>query len=254
MWSLGDYTEISVLLEPYAIRLAELSRITPGTKVLDVAAGNGNFALAAARAGADATACDLTPRMIELGRARSLAARTSIDWMEADAERLPFEDGAFDRVASVFGAMFAPRPDHVARELFRVCRPNGLVSMANYCWAGYLGSFARLLAAYSGPAPAELPQPFAWGDPAEVRSRFAGLAPEVELQPGVVTMRFDSVDAGFAFFERTNGPHLALKSMIPAATYARVKQDTIELMTTLNQATDGSLELQSEYLNVIARK
>jgi SAM-dependent methyltransferase len=254
MWSLGDYGEVSPRLETYAIRLADSCRIEPGMRVLDVAAGNGNFAIAAARAGAEVTATDLTPRMIELGRARSEAAGLAIEWLEGDAEELPVADGGFDVVASVFGAMFAPRPDRVAKELFRVSRPGGRVAMANYGWEGYLGSLARLLARYSGPAPLDLPQPFAWGEEAELRSRFDGLASDVDVQPGAVTKEFDSVDEGFAFFELTNCPHIALRSMLPAERYEQFERDTRDLMRDLNQSADGRLELRSAYLSVVARK
>jgi ubiquinone/menaquinone biosynthesis C-methylase UbiE len=114
MWALGDYTEVARYLEPYAEALAGFAKVQPGSEVLDVAAGNGNFAIAAARRGARVIATDLTPAMIELGRLRTEAANLDVEWREADAEALPFADGRFDLVASVFGAMFAPRPERVA--------------------------------------------------------------------------------------------------------------------------------------------
>lgn len=254
MWGLGDYTEVSPRLEPYAARLVEACDIQPGTKVLDVAAGNGNFALAAARLGADVTACDLTPRMIELGRARCEAQGVAIQWMEGDAEKLPLPDGGFAVVASVFGAMFAPRPERVASELFRVCRPGGRVAMANYGRAGYLGSLATILARFSGPAPFDLPQPFEWGEEAELRRRLHDLASTIEIRPGTVSMQFASVDEGFAFFERTNGPHIALRSMLPPDRYAEFEQDVRRLMLDQNRSSDGTLALESAYLSVVARK
>src|SRR5215472_7848552 len=121
MWAQGDYPAVARLLEPCAIDLAGLCHVEPGLRVLDVAAGTGNFALEAARRGAIVTACDMTPRMIELGRGRTEEAGQQIDWLEGDAEALPFPDAEFDLVVSVFGAMFAPLPDVVAAELFRVC-------------------------------------------------------------------------------------------------------------------------------------
>lgn len=254
MWSLGDYGEVSPLLEPYAVKLAESCGLRPGMRVLDVAAGNGNFALATAHIGAVVTASDLTPRMLEMGRERSQAAGAAITWLEGDAESLPVEDSSFDVVASVFGAMFAPRPEQVAREMFRACVPGGVVAMANYAWDGYLASFAKLLAGYSGPSPLGLPSPFEWGDPAEVERRFAGLASSIEVTPGVVGMTFASVDDGLAFFERTNGPHIALKSLASSDMYAEFMRDTRELMRTMNRATDGRLHLESGYINVVARK
>src|SRR5438445_9244037 len=117
MWSLGDYARLAEALEPHAEALADACAIHPGTSVLDVAAGNGNFAIAAARRGATVIASDLTPRMVELGRARSESEGLAIEWQEADAEELPFETDRFDVVVSVFGAMFAPQPERVAAEL-----------------------------------------------------------------------------------------------------------------------------------------
>jgi SAM-dependent methyltransferase len=254
MWSLGDYSDVAPLLESYSIELAAKLDIAPGAQILDVAAGNGNFALAAAARGAEVTACDLSPRMIELGGARMEAAGLDFRWFEADAEQLPFADGSFDAVASVFGAMFAPRPDRVAAELFRVCRPGGQVVMANYSREGFLGSFAALLTDYSAPLPFELPSPFDWGDPEVVARRFAGLASSVESSPGQVVMPFPSVEDGISFWERTNGPQIALRSLLPADKYAEFRGRAETLMRQMNQSESGRLELRSTYLNVIARK
>ena len=254
MWALGDYSAVSPMLEPYGIGLAARCGITPGLRVLDVAAGNGNFALAAARLGAVVTATDLTPRMLELGRARTIEAGETIEWLEGDAEDLPVPDGDFDLVASVFGAMFAPRPERVASEMFRATRPGGLVAMANYGWDGFLGSFAKLLGRYAGPGPAGVPAPFEWGDEEVVRKRFGDLAARVDVQPGVVTQAFGSVDDALDFWERTNGPQIALKTMLPPDRYADFKRDAEALVRESNQSHGGGLELRSAYINVMARK
>ena len=132
VWSLGDYRPIARLLEPAAHELVQACRIGAGQDVLDVAAGNGNCALAAARRGAWVVASDLTPALVQLGRARTQAAGLAIGWVEADAEQLPFAAGRFDCVTSVFGAMFAPRPEVVAAELFRILRSGGILGMANW--------------------------------------------------------------------------------------------------------------------------
>ncbi len=178
MWSLGDYTSLAERLEPHAQALADACDLDPGTTVLEVAAGNGNFALAAAARGAVVTATDLTPRMVELGRARTADVRT-IEWSEADAEQLPFADGSYDVVASVFGAQFAPRPELVASEMFRVAKPAGLVAMANYSPGGFLGRLSDLMASFSAHPAFELPSPFAWGDEDEARRRFAAQASSI---------------------------------------------------------------------------
>jgi SAM-dependent methyltransferase len=254
MWSLGDYTLVAPRLEACAIQLAKACRAGPGMTVLDVAAGNGNFAVAAAQRGAKVTASDLTPRMLELGRARTEASGLDIEWTEGDAEQLPFPDHGFDVVASVFGAMFAPRPDHVARELFRVCRKGGLVAMANYGWDGFLGSISKLFSTYSTPLPYELPSPFEWGDPAVVKSRFEGLASTVEVRPQTLAMKFESVQAGIDYWELTNGPMVALRTMLPPERYADCRTSAIALMEAMNVSTDGGLEVRASYIEVLARK
>jgi SAM-dependent methyltransferase len=256
MWSLGDYRDVARYLQPHAEALAIAADIRPGMDVLDVAAGNGNFAIAAAQRGAHVMATDLTPKMIELGRARSAAEGLDIDWQEADAEQLPFPDERFDVVASVFGAMFAPRPERVAAELFRVVKPGGLVAMANYAHEGFLGSFADLLIRYSlaPPGGLELPSPFEWGDPAEVRRRFDGRASSLRLEMRTVSFAFPSVDVGFAFWERTNPPLMALKMMLPPERYRLLAAQGKKLMEEMNRAGDGRLALESDYLEVVARK
>ena len=256
MWSLGDYRDLARYLQPHAETLAAAAGIGPGIDVLDVAAGNGNFAIAAAERGARVTASDFSPKMIELGRARTAAEGIDIDWQEADAEELPFPDAAYDVVASVFGAMFAARPERVAAELFRVVKPGGVVAMANYSKAGFLGSFSDLLLKYS-PAPpgaTELPSPFEWGDATVVRNRFDGKASSLRLETRIVRFAFPSVDAGFAFWERTNPPLMALKTMLPPERYEPLRTEGAGLMMTMNVATDGRLALDSDYLSVIALK
>lgn len=254
MWAQGDYPAVALFLEPCADKLADLCGIRPGDKVLDVAAGNGNFAFAAAARGAVVTACDFTPRMVELGRARTLAAGREITWLEGDAEELALDDQSFDVVASVFGAMFAPRPERVATEMFRVCRPGGLVAMANYNWDGFLGEMARLFARYSTPLPFELPSPFEWGDPATVERRLAAYASRLEIQADTLTMSFAGVDEGLEFWERTNAPTIALRATVPPERYAEFRRDANELMRGLNAANDRSLRLDSSYVRVLARK
>jgi SAM-dependent methyltransferase len=254
MWSLGDYEQLAHWLEPAALTLADACDIRPGMGVLDVAAGNGNFALAAARRGATVVASDLTPHMIELGRERLTQAGMGARWVEANAEELPFETATFDVAASVFGAMFAFHPDRVASELVRVVRPGGLVAMANYSTAGFLGAMGKLLDSLrrsEGTAPAS---PFLWGDPGEVRRRFASLPVTVHTEQRTDAFTFPSLHDGWAFWERTNPPQSALKSMLPPETYAAVARRARALMADMNQATDGTLRLEWDWLLVLARK
>jgi ubiquinone/menaquinone biosynthesis C-methylase UbiE len=254
MWSLGDYREVAERLYPCAAELAVAADIGVGMMVLDVAAGNGNFAIAAARRGATVTATDLTPRMVALGRARSEADSLAIAWQEADAEALPFATGCFDAAASVFGAMFAPQPERVAAELFRVVRPGGIVAMANYASEGFLGRFAALITTYAPPAPAPLPSPFAWGDADEVCQRFTEFASAITVERRTLTFTFDTPEQGLAFWERTNGPLIALHQLVPPDTYRTIAARTADLLAELNRAEDGRVILDSAYLQVVARK
>jgi SAM-dependent methyltransferase len=241
MWSLGDYPAVARLLEPAALELAAACDLGPGVEVLDVAAGTGNFALAAAATGANVVASDYAPRMLELGRARTAEAGARVEWMEGDAESLPFADGGFDVVASVFGAMFAPRPDLVASEMYRVCRPGGLVAMANYTPTGFLADFSRLLGSFSNPPPMPLPWPFDWGIPDVVRKRLGELSSSLVLREEPLAFTAD-----FVLWERTNAPTIALRQALPPDRYGEFRRKAEALM-------DGR-ELASTYLVVLARK
>jgi SAM-dependent methyltransferase len=254
MWSLGDYSRVAKVLEPHAEALADACNISPGAAVLDVAAGNGNFSLAAVRRGAVVTASDLTPQMVELGRARSAALGTQIQWIEGDAEQLPFSDAGFDLVASVFGAMFAPRPSLVASELFRVAKPGGLVAMANYSPGGFLGRVSEMMASFSARPGLDLPSPFLWGDEDELRRRFRGLAGSIEVAHRTLVFKAGSVNALLKFWEETNAPHNALKSMLPPEAYQKVVGAWVALAEELNEATDGNARVSSPYILVLARK
>lgn len=243
MWSLGDYSQVSPYLEACAQKLADACAISPGMEVLDVAAGDGNFALAAAARGAKVTASDYTPKMLELGRARSAAAGAAIEWMEADAEQLPFDDDTYDVVASVFGAMFAPRPELVARELVRVCAPGGAIAMANYGWDGFLGQYTKLVTRYANPSPVPLPSPFEWGEEEVVRERLRNI---VELKHEKLTMAFPSAEAALEFWEANNPPTIALRGTLPPDRYEELRREALELI--------GDGTLTSSYVIVVARK
>ncbi len=254
MWSLGDYGAIATHLEPHAVELAQRSRLQAGSDVLDVAAGNGNFAIAAARLGATVVATDLTPSMVDLGRSRSAALGLDIEWREADAEQLPFPAERFDVVGSVFGAMFAPDPERVATELFRVTKRGGLVAMANYGPKGFLGRFTAILSERGPAPPPGMPSPFEWGVTDEVHRRFKGLTSSIEIYPQALTFEFESLDAGWDFWERANPPMRAMLSMLDAPQAASLREDVRKLMAELNQVSGGGLTLESDYLQVLARK
>ena len=254
MWSLGDYSRVAEVLEPHAQALADACAIEPGMSVLDVAAGNGNFASAVARRGAKVTATDITPKMVDLGRARTAAGGLTIEWSEADAEKLPFADESFDVVASVFGAMFAPQPLLVAAEMFRVAKPGGLVAMANYSPDGYLGRLSKVVADFSVHPAFDLPWPFLWGEEQEARRRLGELAQSIQVTHRSLSFESGSIEDFVKFWEETNAPHSALKVMLPPEAYQQVISAMKQLVEEMNESRDGRVKLSSAYILVRARK
>ena len=253
LWSRGDYTTLAQRIESAAREVVDGCAISAGQEVLDVAAGNGNAAVLAAREGAAVVASDLTPAMVELGRARTDKEGLDVEWAVADAEELPFEDERFDCVTSVFGAMFAPRPDVVARELFRVVRPGNTVGMANWTPDGFNGQYFQIANGYAPPPPEDMPRPLDWGREEVVRERFADLAGSIRVEPRSVRWSFADADDGFRFFADT-GPSLALMEMLDEQAQGRLRTEFVELVARFNTATDGSVEIDAEYLLVVARR
>jgi SAM-dependent methyltransferase len=173
MWASGDYPAmVELWLLPLGPRLVEACGIGPGMTVLDVAAGTGNASLPAAQAGASVTASDLTPELLEAGRRRAEAEGLTLDWVEADAEHLPFEDGSFDVVMSSIGAMFAPHHQEVANELVRVCRPGGTIGLLSWTPEGQIGALFRTIGPFAPPPPPGAQPPPLWGSEAHVRELF----------------------------------------------------------------------------------
>jgi SAM-dependent methyltransferase len=254
LWALGDYRLTAAIIEPDAQALAERSGLRPGIDVLDVAAGTGNFAIAAARKGARVTATDLTPRMVEWGRERSARGGLEIEWGEADAEALPFGDGRFDVVASTFGAQFAPRPEVVAGEMFRVLRPGGLVAMTNWTAEGFSGRLTELATSYAAPSPLKLPSPMEWGDPLEVGRRLGPFAASVETERRMARFTFASVETAQQFFEQTNPALLLLSRMLPQSRYGELITACRSLVRQFSRPADAGVLLENEYLLVLARK
>jgi SAM-dependent methyltransferase len=253
LWSLGDYTAIAERFQEAARELVDACKVRPGIQLLDVAAGDGNVAIAAAWRGASVIASDLTPAMVELGRKRSAAEGVEIEWQEADVEALPFEDNKFDIVTSGFGAMFAPRPEVAAREMFRVTRPGGTVGMVNWAPEGFIGQSAGWIDKYAPPRPPGVPSPMTWGQSDVVQQRFDGLAATVRCEPKMARFVFDSEDEMLAFFEKNLGPIVALKNMLPEERYLEMIAGYKELITTFNWGRDGAV-VESEYLLVTAQK
>jgi SAM-dependent methyltransferase len=216
-----------------------------------VAAGDGNFALACAFEGASVVASDISPGMVEQGRGRSEAEGYDVEWVEADVEDLPFEDGRFECVGSVFGAVMAPRPDIVARELFRVVRPGNTVGLV--AWVP--GSIAHQMFAVASryAPPSDAPSNEQWGDEDTVRERIGELANSIEMERRTLPWAGDSPEAFIAYMERHSPMQAAAKDALPPEIYAKMRADFVELARGW-AGGDGPFSADAEYLVVVARK
>lgn len=258
MWALGDYhtfaTSTVWALGPV---LVDACRISRGQRVLDVAAGTGNVAIRAASAGASVVASDLTPENFDAGRRAAHAAGLEIEWIEGDAEALPFEDGAFDTVTSCFGAMFAPDQQQVANELLRVCRPGGTIGMINFTPEGRGGEFFRLLAAYAPPPPPGALPPLMWGTEEHVRKLLGDGVESLAMTRREYSERAASPRAYLDLFKQTFGPMVAISASLAddRKRAAALEQDFLDFVTRSNRGTpEGRVEIPYEYLLVVARK
>jgi SAM-dependent methyltransferase len=251
-WALGNYAEIARALLPASQALVDACAISAGQEVLDIAAGNGNLALLAAREGAAVVASDLTPAQVELGRARTSEEGYDVDWQVADAEELPFEDGRFDCSASVFGAMFAPRPEVAAAEMFRVVRPGGTVGIAAWTPDGFQGTVFAIGGKYVPPAEG-VPRATLWGEEDVVRGRLGQLASSIEFERSSIRHEWDSMD-GFFEFSRNAGPTVARAQALSDEDRAGMKSEIVGVIEQFNQASDGRVVIDNEYLITVARK
>ena len=251
IWGLGDYGALSEALRPAAQALADACAVSAGQEVLDVAAGDGNFAIVCAHEGASVVASDISPGMVERGRSRSEAEGFDIEWVEADVEDLPFEDGRFDCVGSVFGAMMAPRPRVVAEELFRVVRPGGTVGMTAWTTEGYTAELFALSRSY-GP-PVNQPLSDEWAVEENVRERFDGLAARFEIETRELVWEAESAEAMVAEMAKSSPPWNAARENLPPERYEQMLADATELTRRMATGT-GPITLESEYALIVARK
>lgn len=252
-WGLGDYRRIAELILPVSRALVDACAISAGQEVLDVAAGNGNLTVLAGEEGASVVASDFSPAQVELGRARTAAEGLDVEWVVADAEDLPFEDDRFDCVASVFGAMFAPRPEVVARELFRVVLPGGTVGMANWGPYGSQGDLFALQNKFAPPLPEGVPWPFDWGVEETVQERLGPYASSLRLERQTVRFAFESFEKAMQTFGSA-GPSVAQREQMSPESLQEMGAGAFEVVQRHNKATDGAIALDAEYLQVVARK
>ena len=202
VWSAGDYPDIARLIESAAELLVEKAGVQAGQDVLDVATGSGNVALVAARRGAKVTGLDITPELLEAARRRATEAGVDVEWVEGDAEELPFQDASFDRVLSAFGTMFAPRHEVAADELLRVCRPGGLVAVAAWTPDGLNGRMFRTVSSHMPAPPPELKPPALWGDEDHMRGLMERPGVTLEFHLARVVFEFPSVAEWMAYTRR----------------------------------------------------
>ncbi len=251
-WTSGDYGHFATYLEPGALEFLERLAVAPGTRMLDVACGAGQIAIPAARAGVHVTGIDIASNLIEQARARAKAEDVEVRFEEGDAEMLPYEDATFDLVVSLIGAMFAPRPERVAAELTRVCRPGGRVAMANWTPEGHVGQMFKIMGKHLPPPPL-MASPVKWGDDATVRERlqdgFSTLTTTKRLYP----MRYPFPPAEVVeFFRAYYGPTHRAFAALDAAGQSALRQDLEQLWAGNNLASDGSTYIEAEYLEVVA--
>jgi ubiquinone/menaquinone biosynthesis C-methylase UbiE len=253
LWGLGEYQRIADLILPISRALVDACFISAGQEVLDVAAGNGNLAVVAGEEGASVVASDISPGQIELGRARTAAEGLDVEWVEANAEELPFEDDRFDCAASVFGAMFAPRPELVASELFRVVKPGGTVGMANWGPYGSQGELFEVMSKYGPPLPEGVALPRKWGLEEIVEERLGPYASSLQMERVTTRWQFESFEHAMQTFGSA-GPGVAQRQQMEPEKLAQMGAEARELMERHNKATDGTLVVEPEYLQVVARK
>jgi len=256
VWALGDYDRIARhLLEPFGPTLVHACRIGPGVHVLDVAAGTGNVALAAARAGASVVASDLTPALIETGRRRAAERGLSVEWVEADAEALPFADAVFDAVTSSVGVMFAPDQVTAAEELLRVCRPGGVLGLVNWTPESWSARLFGVLAAHVPPPPG--PPPVLWGDEDHIRGLLCdGLDTLDTLRHDLVVDHFATPADLVRFYTEHFGPVIAVRSAL-AGEPARVDALDRDLLAFAEETDEGGPDgalYRLEYLLAVGRR
>lgn len=246
MWALGDYGRLAELLLPTAGALVEVAGVAAGDRVLDVATGTGNVALAAARRGAVVTGADLTPRMLELAGARAAREGADLELVEADLQDLPFPDGAFDVAVSGFGLIFAPRPEEAVAELARVLRPGGRLALTSWAEGGYVARMGELVRARLPPLPPGA-DGTRWARPELVAALLDGPFTEVRSERRPLPWRFASAPATRAFWEEHSPSHVAAKRALPPEL-ARAMLEAIEEQAAAAAAPDGTVEVDAGYL------
>lgn len=252
-WMSGNYDLFSRFMEKDAEQFFQRLGVKPGTRLLDVGCGAGQLALIAARAGANVTGCDIATNWIEHARARADAMGLDITFEEGDAEALPYDDGQFEAVVSLVGAVFAPRPELVASELTRVCRPGGMIAMANWTPGGFIGLMFKTIAKHI--APSGMPSPVLWGDEATVGERLRTGIAHLRCERQIYHFEYPFPPDEVVEFFRTNyGPMSRAFASLEMAGQKKLRKELVGLWLEHNQAKGESTKVDAEYLEVIATR
>ena len=251
-WSSGDYAIVGTTLQIVGEALCEALDLRSGQMVLDVAAGNGNVSLAAARRWCDVVSTDYVPALLERGRERANADRLKIDFRAADAEALPFADNSFDAVVSTFGVMFTPNQEQAAAEMVRVCRPGGKIGLANWTPEGFIGQLFKTLGQYL-PPPAGVKSPALWGKRERLAELFGPAAASIKTESRNFAFRYRSAEHFMEIFKTYYGPTLKAFAALDAEPQkqAALHADVVALIGRFNVSGDSSMVVPSEYLEVV---
>lgn len=249
-WSSGDYAVVGTTLQIMGEQLCEALDIRAGQRVLDVAAGNGNVALAAARRGCDVIATDYVPALLEKAAERAAAERLQIDFREADAEALPFKDRSFDVVVSTLGVMFTPDQPRAAAEMIRVCKSGGKIGLANWTPDGFIGQLFKTIGRHV-PPPAGVKSPALWGTRARIEELFGSNASVIDAEPRDFVFRYRSPQHWLDVFRTYYGPLLKAFAGLQPAAQASLASDLFALIARFNRSGDASMVVPSEYLEVV---
>jgi len=252
-WSTGDYAVVGTTLQIVGENLCEALDLRSGARVLDVAAGNGNATLAAARRWCDVTSTDYVPSLLDSGRARAQAEGHTIQFQEADAENLPFPDASFDAVLSTFGVMFTPNQEKAASELARVCKPGGRIGLANWTPDSFIGQLFKTIGRYVPPAPG-VKSPALWGTKARLDELFGEAAQEIRATTREFAFRYRSPAHWIEVFRTYYGPMNKTFGALDAEKQAAFTQDLQALMESRNRSGDRTLVLPSQYLEVVIER